>query len=156
MDEIYLTKDGYHKLLEELEFLKNAKRREIARTLAEARAHGDLSENAEYDAAKEAQAHNEQRIAELEYKLSRVHVLDDMNISADEVLIGAKVKLQNVDTGDELEYTLVSEVEADFEQRKISVTSPVGKGLVGHKENEIVEIKIPAGILRYKVLKISR
>ena len=156
MDEIYLTKDGYHKLLEELEFLKNTKRREITKSLAEARAHGDLSENAEYDAAKEAQAQNEQRISELEYKLSQVHVLDDLNISADEILIGAHVKLQNVDTGDELEYTLVSEVEADFEKRKISITSPVGKGLVGHKVNEIVEIKIPAGTLRYKVLNISR
>ena len=156
MDELYLTKDGYHKLIEELELLKNVKRREIARTLAEARAHGDLSENAEYDAAKEAQARNEQRISELEYKISRAHVLDDLNISADEILIGATVRLQNLDTGDELEYTLVSEVEADFEQRKISVNSPVGKGLVGHKENEVVEIRIPAGLLRYKVLKISR
>lgn len=154
--DVYLTRQGYEKLREELESLKTVRRRELSKEIEKARAHGDLSENAEYDAAKEAQALNEKRIAELEDKLARARILDDENIPKDEVLIGATVKLKDLDSKDVLEYTLVSEVEADFSQGKISVTSPVGKGLLGHKENETVEIKIPAGILRYKILKISR
>jgi len=156
MDEIYLTQEGYRKLVEELEFLKTVRRRELSKAVGEARAFGDISENAEYDAAKEAQALNERRIVELEEKLSRVRILDDENIPKDEVLIGATVRLKDLDTEEELEYTLVSELEANYEEGKISLTSPVGQGLLGHKENEIVEIKIPAGILRYKILKISR
>lgn len=156
MDEIYLTKDGHKKLLEELEYLKTVKRRELSKAVGEARAHGDISENAEYDAAKEAQALNEKRIAELEEKLSRGRILDDENIPKDEVLIGATVKLKDLNSEEELEYTLVSEVEANYTEGKISTTSPVGQGLLGRKENEIVEIKTPAGILRYKILKISR
>lgn len=156
MDEIYLTKEGYKKLLEELEYLKKIKRRELSKAVGEARAHGDISENAEYDAAKEAQALNEKRIAELEAKLSRCRILDDENIPKDEILIGATVRLKDLDSGEEFEYTLVSEVEANYAEGKISITSPVGQGLLGHKENEIVEIKIPAGTLRYKILKISR
>jgi len=156
MDEIYLTKDGHKKLLEELEYLKTVKRRELSKAVGEARAHGDISENAEYDAAKEAQALNEKRISELEEKLGRARILDDENIPKDEVLIGATVRLKDMTSEEELEYTLVSEVEADYAQSKISIASPVGQGLLGHKENEIVEIKTPAGILRYKILKISR
>lgn len=156
MDEIYLTKDGHRKLLEELEHLKTVKRRELSKAVGEARAHGDISENAEYDAAKEAQALNEKRIAELEEKLSRGRIIDDEYMPKGEVLIGATVKLKDLHSEEELEYTLVSEIEADYSQGKISVASPVGQGLLGHKENEIVEIKTPAGILRYKILKISR
>jgi transcription elongation factor GreA len=156
MDEIYLTKDGHKKLLEDMEYLKTTKRRELSKAVGEARAHGDISENAEYDAAKEAQAFNERRIAELEEKLSRGRILDDENIPKDEVLIGATVKLKDLNSEEEIEYTLVSEVEADYAQGKISVTCPVGQGLLGYKENEIVEIKTPAGTLRYKILKISR
>ena len=156
MDEIYLTKDGHKKLLEELEYLKTVKRRELSKAVGEARAHGDISENAEYDAAKEAQALNERRIAELEEKLSRARILDDENIPTDEVLIGATVRLKDLATEEELEYTLVSELEADYAEGKISITCPIGQGLLGHKENEIVEIKTPAGVLRYKIIKISR
>ncbi|MDP3731880.1 MAG: transcription elongation factor GreA [Candidatus Omnitrophota bacterium] len=156
MDEVYLTQGGYQKLFEELQLLKTVKRRQISKAIGEARAHGDISENAEYDAAKDAQAFNEKRIAELEGKLSRVRIIDDINIPKDEVLIGATVKLKDLDSGEELEYALVSELEADYAQGKISVTSPVGSGLLGHKENEVVEIKIPAGLLKYKILKISR
>jgi transcription elongation factor GreA len=156
MDEIYLTKDGHKKLLEELEYLKTVKRRELSKAVGEARAHGDISENAEYDAAKEAQALNEKKIAKLEEKLSRGRILDDENIPKDKVLIGARVKLKDLDSEEELEYTLVSDVEADYAEGKISITSPVGQGLLGHKENGIVEIKTPAGISRYKILKISR
>ncbi len=118
--------------------------------------YGDISENAEYDAAKETQAFNEERIAELENELSRVRIIDEENISKDEARIGATVILKDLDSREEIQYTLVSEVEADYEQSKISITSPVGKGLLGYKKNEIVEIKAPARLLRYKILKISR
>lgn len=153
--DIYLTQEGYEKLSAELEHLKTVKRRQLSKAIGEARAHGDISENAEYDAAKDAQAHNEKRIRELEDKLARVRILDK-NIPQDQVLIGATVKLKDMDTDEELEYTLVSELESDYAQGKISVTSPVGSGLLGHKENEVVEIKIPAGILKYKIIRISR
>jgi len=156
MDDIYLTRDGYRKLSEELDFLKKVKRRELSKAIGEARAHGDISENAEYDAAKEAQAYNEQRIAELELKLASAKILDNDNMPVDEVLIGATVALEDLETGEKLKYTLVAEVEADYMQGKISVTSPVGKGLLNHKLNEVVEIKIPAGILKYRIKNISR
>ncbi|MFA5199731.1 MAG: transcription elongation factor GreA [Candidatus Omnitrophota bacterium] len=153
--EIYMTQEGYEKLVNELENLKTVKRRQLSKAVGEARSHGDISENAEYDAAKDAQGHNEKIIRELEDKLSRVRILDK-DIPSDEVLIGATVKLKDMDTDEELEYTLVSELESDYNLGKISVASPVGQGLLGHKEQEIVEIKIPAGTLKYKVLKISR
>ena len=156
MGEVYLTKKGYEKLSLELGHLKTVRRREISKAIGIAREHGDLSENAEYDAAKDAQAHNEKRISELEEKLSRVRIIEDQDIPQGEVLIGATVKLKDLDTQEEIEYTMVSEEEADYEQNKISITSPVGQGLLSHKENEEVDIKVPAGILRYKVLKISR
>ena len=156
MDEIYLTKEGFEKLKGELDYLKTVRRRELSKAIGEARAHGDLSENAEYDAAKEAQALNEKRIVELEEKLSRGRILDEAAIPKDQVLIGAKVKLKDIASGEELQYTLVSGVESDFAQNKISVSSPVGKALLGHKVNETVEIKVPAGTLKYKILNISR
>lgn len=154
--DVYLTHEGYEKLRKELEYLQNIKRREISKALAEARAHGDLSENAEYTYAKESQALNEKKIAQLEDKLSRAKLIDENAMAKDEILIGAKVKLEDLDSGEELEYTLVSEEEADYENGKISVASPVGEALIGHKENDSVKIKVPAGILRYKILKISR
>ena len=153
---VYLTREGYEKLRKKLEHLKTVRRREISKEISKAIAHGDISENAEYDAAKEAQALTEKRIAELENKLGCVRIIDDEDIPKDQVLIGATVKLKDLDSGEELRYTLVSELEADFSQGKISVTSPVGKGLLGHRENESIEIKIPAGILRYQILKITR
>jgi transcription elongation factor GreA len=153
--DIYLSQEGYEKLVNDLEHLKTVKRRALSKAIGDARAHGDISENAEYDAARDAQAHNEKNIVELEDKLARVRILDK-NIPKDEVLIGATVKLLDMDTLEELEYTLVSELEADYSQNKISVSSPVGGGLLGHKENEIAQIKIPAGVLKYKIIKISR
>lgn len=154
--DVYLSKQGFEKLKAELEYLKTTKRRELAKEIGEARSHGDISENAEYDAAKDAQGMNEKKIAELEDKLSRARILDDTNISKDEILIGAKVELEDLEFGDKIEYSLVSELEADFAAGKISVTSPVGKALLGHKKGEIVEISVPAGILKYKVLDITR
>ena len=153
---VYLTHEGYEKLRKELEYLKTSKRREISKAIGEARAHGDISENAEYTYSKEAQGLNEKKIAELEDKLSRAKLIDESAMSKDEILIGAKVRLKDMDSGEELEYALVAEEEADYSVGKISVTSPVGTALLGHKENETVLINIPAGVLKYKVLKISR
>ena len=155
-ENVYLSREGHEKLRRELEQLKTLKRREISKAIGEARAHGDLSENAEYTYAKEAQGLNEKRIAELEDKLARAKLIDESVMSKDEILIGAKVKLKDLDSGEDLEYSLVAEEEADYSACKISVTSPVGEALLGHKENDTVKIKIPAGTLRYKVIKISR
>lgn len=156
MDEVYLTRDGYDKLMQELDFLKKEKRKQLSRAVGEARAHGDIGENAEYDAAKEAQGLNEKRIAELEDKLACARIIENEDMSADEVLIGARVEIEDLDTGDPIRYTLVSEAEADYEESKISIASPVGSALLNHKEGDIVEINVPAGVLRYKILKISR
>jgi len=156
MDDIYLTQQGYEKLVQELEQLRNVKRRKISEAIGQARSQGDISENAEYDAAKEAQALNEQRIAELQDNLARARIIDNENIKSDEALLGAKLKLKDLDTEEEIEYILVSELEADYDSGKISVTSPVGKCLLGHKKGETVEIKVPAGVLKYKILKVSR
>lgn len=155
MSEIYLTQEGFERLSQELNYLKTTKRREISKAIGEARAHGDISENAEYDAAKDAQGMNEKHIAELEEKLAHARILDD-SIPHDEVLIGATVQLKDLDTDEALEYTLVAELEADYEQNKISVTSPIGSALLHHKEGDEVSIPVPAGILKYKVLTISR
>ena len=155
-ESIYMSREGYEKSRKQLKYLKEVKRKEIAQALEHARSLGDLSENADYDAAKEAQAFNEKSIAELAGKLIRARIIEEEKIAGGEVRIGAKVKLKDLESGEELEYTLVSEIEADFACGKISITSPVGEGLLGHKENDIVQIKIPAGTLRYKILKISR
>lgn len=154
--DVYLTRDGYEKLRRELENLQNIKRKELSKAIGEARAHGDLSENAEYTYAKEAQGLNEKRIAELEDKLSRAKLIDESAMSSDEILIGARVILKDLDSGEELKYVLVSEEEADYASGKISVASPVGEALISHKVNDTVKIKVPAGTLRYKIIKISR
>jgi transcription elongation factor GreA len=153
---ITLTREGRDKIVRELEYLKNTKRREIAKALAEARAHGDLSENAEYDAAKESQAMNEKKIAELEGTLARARIMDDTDMPKDEALLGAKVNVRDTDTAEEFEYMLVAEEESDFAENKISVSSPVGKALLGHKAGEVVEVKVPAGAIIYEIISISR
>jgi len=155
-DDIYLTQAGYEKLVHELEYMKNEKRRSLSKAIGEARAHGDLSENAEYDAAKDAQAANEAKIGELEFKLSHARIIENENISKDEILIGATAVLRDTDADKEFTYTLVSELESDYAQGKISVTSPLGKGLLGHKVGEDIEITVPAGARHYKVISISR
>ena len=154
--EVYLTRKGLQKLSEQLESLKTTERQKIARAIGEARAQGDISENAEYDAAKDAQAHNEARIADLELKLSNVRIIENENIPGDKAYIGAFVSLKDLDSKEEIKYQLVSAEEASFEENKISVASPIGKGLLGKKEGEEVTIQVPAGKLRYKVLKIAR
>jgi len=156
MAKIYLTQDGYDKIKRELEYLKTKKRRELAADIGKARTHGDISENAEYDAAKDAQGMNEKKIAEIEAQLSQAQIIDESQLSKDEALIGATVKIKDIDSKEEETYTLVSEPEADFASGKISVTSPVGKALLGHKVGDAVKIDVPAGTLNYKITKISR
>ncbi len=153
---ITLTRKGYDKLQKELEGLKGKKRRQISRDIGEARAHGDISENAEYDAAKDAQGMNEKKISELENILSRAQLIDDSNMPKDEALLGATVTVKDQDTGEEFDYMLVSEAESDFESNKISASSPVGNALIGHKLGDIVEIQVPAGTLKYEIVRISR
>jgi transcription elongation factor GreA len=155
-ERIRLTRIGYDKLKAEYEELTTKKRREIARALEHARAFGDLKENAEYDAAKNAQALNEKRISELSDRLSRAELLDDSDLAKDKILIGASALLRDLDSDDEFEYTFVSAEEADYAANKISVSSPIGQTLLGHKVGDEVQIRVPAGILKYKVLKISR
>ncbi len=155
-NEVYLTREGFHKLQAQLEALKSTERRKIAKAIGEARAQGDISENAEYDAAKEAQAHNEARIAELESKLSNVRIIENEKIPSDKIFIGAIVELKDLDSGEKMTYMLVSPEEASYEENKISVFSPIGKGLLSHKAGETVELKVPAGTLKYKVLSIKR
>lgn len=152
----YLTKEGYKKLEEELNTLIKVRRKEIAEKLSHARSLGDLRENAEYDAAKEEQAMNERKIGELSAKLSSAQIIDTMDIPGDQAYIGATVKLTDMNTDEELEYTLVSDAEADYLENKISVNSPIGKGLLGHRVEDIVDIEVPAGVKRYKILGISR
>ena len=154
--EVYLTRAGYEKLCNELESLKTTERRKISKAIAEARAQGDISENAEYDAAKDAQAHCEARIAEMEMKLANVRFIENENIPDDKVYIGAIVTLKDLDNKEEVKYTMVSSEEANYEENKLSIFSPIGKGLMGHQVGEEVPIKVPAGTLRYKILKIER
>ncbi len=155
-DKIHLTRAGFDKLQEELEYLKGRKRRSISKDIAEARALGDLSENAEYHAAREQQGMNERRISEIENTLGRAQILDESKMSSDEALIGATVKIKDLGSGDEFNYFLVSEEESDFDAGKISITSPVGRAILGHKVGDVVEIKVPAGVLEYEIKKITR
>lgn len=153
---IYMSKEAYDKLLDQVTALRTTRRKEISVQLQEARAHGDLGENAEYEAAKEAQTFNEIRIRELEDKLARSRIIKESDLPLGKALLGTTVRLKDLDTAEEIEYLLVSEVEADFAEDKISVSSPVGRGLLGHKEGETVQITVPKGVLNYEILKIAR
>jgi len=153
---IMLTREGYDKLQQELEQLTGPKRRELAKDIGVAREMGDLSENAEYDAARDAQGMNEKRITEIENVLTRARILDDSKIDKSAALLGATVTVKDKKSGDEFDYVLVSEEESDFDQNKISITSPVGKAILGHKAGDEVKIKVPAGTLSYTIKKIAR
>ena len=154
--KVYLTREKLTELEHELREMKTNGRAEMAAKIAEARGYGDLSENAEYDAAKEAQQHLELRIAKLEETLSRTQIIDITSLPIDKIHILSLVKIQDQRTRQTIEYRLVAPEEADFEKNKISVTSPIGKGLLGKKEGETVQIKVPAGILEYKIIEIGR
>ena len=151
----YFTEEGLKKLKDELHLLKTKGRAEIANQIAEARDKGDLSENAEYDAAKEAQGLHELKISKLEESISNARVIDESEINTDKVSILSKVKVLNLSFDKEFEYTIVSEEESDLQQGKISVQSPIGKGLLGKKKGEEVSIDVPSGELKFKILNIS-
>jgi len=152
---VYLTKERLLELEKELQELKTAGRTEIANKIAEARSHGDLSENAEYDAAKEEQGLHELKISKLENLLSRVRIIDTSAMPSDQVHILSKVKVKNLKNSTIFEYLLVSPEEADFQAGKISLTSPVGQGLMGKKVGDQVTVKAPAGILEFEILAIE-
>lgn len=152
----YYTKEGLEKLKEELQFLKTEGRASIAKQIAEARDKGDLSENAEYDAAKEAQGLHEAKIAKLGEVLSSARLLDESKMDITKVLALSKVKIKNLKNGAVMQYQLVSETEADFKAGKISVSSPIAKGLLGKKVGDKTEITVPAGKIEFEIMEISR
>lgn len=152
----YYTAEGLQKLKDELADLKTRGRSEVARQLAEARDKGDLSENAEYDAAKDAQGHLELKIAKLEEVVGNARLIDDSNLDLSKALILSKVKIKNLNNNMVMDYTLVSEEEASLAAGKISVKSPIGKGLLGKSVGDVAEITIPAGKIKFEILEISR
>ena len=152
---IYLSREGMEKLKDELNYLKSTERPKIINQIAEARDKGDLSENAEYDAAKEAQGLLEARIARLENELSKSRVLDEKNIDLSTAKLLTTVEIENIQSKQKMSYTLLSESEADLKNKKISISSPIGRGLVGKKVGEIVEILVPSGVIKFKILDIT-
>ena len=157
MSEItYLTKEGYEKLRAELSDLKGRGRNEIAKQIQKAREMGDLSENAEYDAAKDAQGLLELKISKLETIVANARILDDTDIDLDKAYILSTVKLKNLKNNTTVKYTLVAEQEANLKQGKISVKSPVGKAILGKEVGDVIDIQVPAGVLQFELLDISR
>ena len=154
--ELLLSAEGLRKLEEELQYLKSVKRREVAQRIKQAREFGDLSENSEYEEAKNEQAFVEGRIIELEKMLRNARIVNDDEIDPTKVNIGSTVYLKDVDTGEEVQYTIVGSNEADPAALRISYQSPVGKALFGRSVGEVVEIKVPAGTLRYEIVRIER
>lgn len=151
----YITKDGYKKKMEEIAYLETVKRPEISRAIAEARDKGDLSENAEYDAAKEAQGMLEMKIAQLKDLVANARILDESKLNTDEVQIMNRVKIKNVANGAVMEYTIVADSEANLREKKIASSTPIAQGLLGHKLGEIVEIKVPSGMMKFEIVEIS-
>lgn len=154
--EILLTEEGYKKMEAELEKLKTETRAEIAERIKVALGFGDLSENSEYDEAKNAQAENEDKIAELEAKLRFAKIIDDSEIDTKKVQVGNTVKVLDMEFDEEVEYTIVGTTEADITQNKISNESPIGSALLGAKKNQVVEVQVPAGVSKYKILSIAK
>ena len=152
----YFTEEGLNKLQEELNHLKTIERPSISKQIAEAREKGDLSENAEYDAAKEAQGLLELKISKMEDILANARLLDESKIDTSKISVLSKVRIRNQATKAEMSYTLVAETEADLKSGKISVTSPIGKGLLGKKQGDVVDIEVPSGIIKFEIIEISR
>ncbi len=152
----YYTAEGLKKLKDELHEMKTVQRPSISNQIAEARDKGDLSENAEYDAAKEAQGLLEMKIAKLDSIVAYARVIDNTNIDNSKVFILSKVKIKNVANGMEMEYMLVAENEASLKDKKISIDSPIGKGLLGKKQGDIAEVQTPNGIIQFEIVDISR
>ncbi len=151
----YMTKDGYDRKMEELNYLESVKRPEISRAIAEARDKGDLSENAEYDAAKEAQGLLEMKIAQLKELVANARIIDESKLTTDEVQLLNRVKIRNTGTGSVMEYTIVADSEADTRAKKIGVSTPIARGLMGHKVGETVAITVPAGVMNFEILEID-
>ena len=155
MATIYMTAEGLQKLKEELQFLESTERPRVIRAIAEAREKGDLSENAEYDAAKEEQSNLESKISQLKAQMAEARIIDETRINTNEVQILTKVKIKNVKNGATKTYHLVTEGEADIAAGKLSVTTPIAKGLLGKKVGDVVEVKVPAGIMTFQILEIG-
>ena len=155
MATIYMTAEGLQKLKEELQFLESTERPRVIRAIAEAREKGDLSENAEYDAAKEEQSNLDSKISHLKAQMAEARIIDETRINTNEVQILTKVKIKNVKNGAIKTYHLVTEGEADIAAGKLSVTTPIAKGLLGKKVGDVVEVKVPAGIMTFEILEIG-
>ena len=151
----YMTKEGFDKLKAELDELKTSGRREVAKAIAEAREKGDLSENAEYDAAKDAQGLLEAKINELELSMSNARILDESQIDTSQVTVLSRVTVKNLKVNKELTYKLVSETEANLKEKKISVNSPIGQGLLGKKVGDKAQIQTPGGIIEFEIMNIT-
>lgn len=150
-----MSKEGYDRKMQEIAYLESVKRPEISAAIAEARDKGDLSENSEYDAAKEAQGMLEMKIAQLKDLVANARIIDESKLSTDEVQVLSKVKLRNLGTGAEMEYTIVADSEANLREKKIALSTPIAHGLLGHKKGDIVEITIPAGVVKFEILEIG-
>jgi transcription elongation factor GreA len=155
MAMIYMTAEGYQKLNDELNEMESVQRPAISKQIAEARDKGDLSENAEYDAAREAQGLLEMKIALLKDKIANARLIDESKIKTDEVQILTKVKIRNTKTQQEMTYTLVSESEANFKEGKLSVTTPIAQGLLGKKIGQTAQVRVPSGEMEFEILEIS-
>ena len=151
----YMTKEGYDRKLEEIKYLETVKRPEVTRAIAEARYKGDLSENSEYDAAKEAQGLLEMKIAQLKDLVANARIIDESKLSTDEVQMMNRVRIRNTATGSEAEYTIVADSEADAKAKKIAISTPIARGLLGHKKGEVVAIQVPAGVINFEILEIG-
>ena len=154
--EVLLTQEGYDNLEKELEYLKTEKRSEISERIKVALGFGDLSENSEYDEAKNAQASNEIKIAELEKKLRYAKIIDESEIDTKTVQVGNKVKVLDMEFDEEVEYTIVGSTEVDLSQNRISNESPIGAALLGAKKNQVVEAQTPGGVVKFKILAIKK
>lgn len=150
-----MTQEGYKKKMEEIAYLENVKRPEISRAIAEARDKGDLSENAEYDAAKEAQGMLEMKIAQLKDLVANARIIDETKLTTDEVQLMSVVTIKNLKNNATQTYTIVADSEANLREMKISTSTPIAKGLMGHKVGDIVEITVPAGVMKFEIVEIS-
>ena len=151
-----MTKEGYDKKMAELVHLENVERPEVVRAIAEARDKGDLSENAEYDAAKERQGMLEAKIAELKNLVATARIIDESKLTTDEVQLLNKVTIKNTKNGMKMTYTIVTETESNLREGKIAISTPIARGLLGHKVGDIVEVNVPAGKMNFELIKIER
>ncbi len=151
----YMTREGYKKKMDEIAYLETVKRPEISRSIAEARDKGDLSENAEYDAAKEAQGMLEMKISQLKDLVANARIIDDSKLNNEVVQILNKVKVKNIANGMVVEYTIVADSEANLKEKKIASSTPIAQGLLGHKIGEVVEIRVPSGLMKFEIVEIS-